>query len=348
MAKKSSAADFRQILAAVKAGKFKPVYLLMGEEDYYIDYLVNLLAEKVVSEGERDFNAITYYGSDSDIGTVIGSAQQYPVFADRKIVFLKEAQTMMNAKSQLEKLASYVQRPNAGTVLVVTYKGDNIPATHPLMKSTNGNDDVVVFKSEKIADYQLGVPVREYCSEKGVNIDDKAVSLLCDYIGNPLSKLFGEIDKLILSMDAGSHEITAETIEKNIGISKDFNSFELLKALTKKEYPKAMMILEYFARNPKNNPAIVTIAVIFNFFSKLCIACALQDKSDNALMAELELKNTFALRDYKDALRNYSFRAVCAILHEIRNTDAQSKGIGSTTDEYDLLKELIFKIFTLK
>lgn len=345
MAKKSTGPTFREVMSAIKKRDFAPVYILMGEEPYYIDQIVKSLENNVVDVADRDFNSIVYYGSDAEIGKVIGSAQQYPVMADRQLVMLKEAQTMSQAKTQLDKLASYVARPNAMTVLVVVYKGDVLPATSALMKRAK-DSDCVVFRSDKLKDYQLSGPIMDYCASKGLGIDEKAVSLLCDYIGNPLSKLFGEIDKLIIAAGSDVKRISPELIERNIGISKDFNTFELVKALARKDYPKAMMIVEYFSRNPKQNPGVMTVAVLFKFFSNLFIASVTRDKSDQSLIAALDLKNSYALRDYRDGLQFYNARQALAAVHSLREYDVHSKGIGSTQNEFELLKELIFKIFT--
>lgn len=344
MAKKPSGPNFRELMTQIKKGEFAPVYILQGEEGYYIDQLVKALENHVVPEEDRDFNATVYYGADAEIANVIASAQQFPVMADRQIVLLKEAQSMYLAKNQLTKLAPYVARPNPTTVLVIVFKGDALPATHALIKKAK-EADAVVFTSDKLKDYQLAGPIVDYCAQQKIGIDDKAVQLLCDYIGNPLSKLFGEIDKLIVAGGKDTARITPELIEQNIGISKDFNTFELVNALARKDYPKSMMIVNYFARNPKQNPGVMTVATLFGFFSRLFVACVTRDKTDQSLMTALDLKNTYALRNYRDALRCYNARQVLAAIHAIRAYDAQSKGIGSTQNEYELLKELIFKIF---
>lgn len=345
MAKKSSGPTFREVMTAIKKKHFAPVYILMGEEPYYLDQISKALENNVVDEEDRDFNSITYYGADTEIGKVIASAQQYPVMASRQIVMLKEAQTMTKAKDQLDKLSSYVGRPNPSTVLVVVYKGDTLSSSSSLIKKTK-NSEAIVFISERLRDYQLATPILEYCQERGWSIDDKAVSLLSDYIGNPLSKLFGEIDKLMLAADSDVKRINADLIERNIGISKDFNTFELVKSLSHKDYPKAMLIVEHFSKNPKQNPGIVIISTLFSFFSKLFIAAVSRDKSDVGLITQLELKNQYALRDYREGLQYYNARQVLAAVHAIREFDCKSKGIGSTQNEYELLKELIFKIFT--
>lgn len=346
MAKKSTGPSFRELMGSIRKRDFAPVYILMGDEPYYLDEIARALENNVVPEEDRDFNSITYYGADSDIGSVIASAQQYPVMAERQLVILKEAQTLSNAKNQLDKLASYVLRPNATTVLVVVYKGDSISSTSQLIKNAKGTD-CVIFKSDRLRDYQLAGPITDYCMSKGFGIDDKAVSLLCDYIGNPLSKLFGEIDKLIVAAGKDVNRINPELIEKNIGISKDFNTFELVKALSKKDFPKSMLIVDYFSKNPKQNPGVMIVATLFNYFSKLFIATITKDKSDASLMAELELKNQYALKDYRDGLQYYNAKMALGAIHALREYDAQSKGIESTQNEYELLKELIFKIFTV-
>ena len=346
MAKKTASPTYRELINQIRKGDYVPVYLLMGEEDYYIDRAVEALEESVVAEDERDFNAATYYGADSDVKDVIARAQQYPLMSDRQLVMLKEAQAMEKAKTNLEKIASYVNHLNPLTVLVISFKGDSLAASSDLVKSIQANGGIV-FKSDRPKDYQLMGPLADYCKEKNVKIDEKSMALLCEYIGSPLSKLFGEVDKLIVS--AGSNAtITPELVEAIIGISKEFNSFELIRHLSVKNFPKAMQIIEYFSRNPKQNPGVMVVATLFNYFSKLFIASISKDKTDAGLMQELELKNSFSLKDYKEGLRYYRAGAIDGIIHAIRSQDTMSKGIGSTQNEYDLLKELIFKIFTIR
>lgn len=347
MAKKSSYSEFRELAVAIKKGDIAPVYLLMGEEDYYIDRLAELLDETVVKKEEKDFNSMTFYGNDSEIAMIIGCCQQFPVMPGKQIVFLKEAQTLWNAKSQLDKLSSYVAKYNPQTVLVVTFKGDALSATTSLAKKINEIGGKV-YKSEKLRDYQLAQPLTDYCSSKGIRLEEKALNLLIDYIGTSLVSLFSAIDKLLLATGGKIKTISSEEVEKNIGISKDFNTFELVKAISIRDYAKSMTIIEYFSRNPKQNPGVMVVSTLFNYFSKLFIASVLKDKSDSSIMAELDLKNSYALTDYRNGLRNYNARMAWGVIHAIREQDAKSKGIGSNQNEYELLKELIFKIFTLK
>lgn len=318
----------------------------MGDEDYYIDKIVEILENVVVPDDEKDFNSTTYYGADVDIRTVISRSQQYPLMSDHQLVILKEAQAMQGAKNQLEKLVPYVKHASSQTILVITFKGDVLGASSQLVKAIQAEGGVV-FNSERLKDYQLSGPLLDYCKERKIKIDNKSVTLLCDYIGSPLSKLFGEIDKLIVA-SGQTREINADLIESIIGISKEYNSYELIKTLSLRDYPGSMRIIEHFAGNPKQNPGVVVIATLFNYFSKLFIASVTKDKSDSNLLHELELKNTYSLTDYRNGLNNYKAGVIDSILHAIRNLDVMSKGVGSTQNEYDLLKELIFKIFTFR
>lgn len=339
-----AASNIRQIISDIDKGKFKPVYFLYGSEAYYIDLIVDHLEASAVAPEDRDFNYNLYYGVDTDIETVVGAAQQFPVMADRKLVILKEAQAMLNAKSQLEKLIPYLEKPNGTAILVVTYKGEKFNAILPVVKAAGKTG--VTFKSESPRDYELPVHVKDYCQQHKTGIDDKAVSMLCDYIGGPLSKLFGELNKLIQIKGSGGGRITSEDVERNIGISKDYNNFEFQKAIQQRNYPKCMAIIKYFHNNPKANPTVVTTAVLFSFFSKLAIAHFVTPRTDAALMSALELKTPYALREMKEGMRNYPPANTINAIHHLREFDAKSKGVNSFQKEYDLLKELVFKIMT--
>lgn len=318
----------------------------MGEEDYYIDKAVEALENKSIEEADKDFNYNVYYGVDADIETIVAACQQLPVMAPRRLVILKEAQSMQRAKQQLDKLAAYVSHANPTTVFAVAFKGDNLNATSDLMKAAN-KSNTVVLKSAKVRDYQLASHVKDYCAMRKCGIDERSVAMLCEYIGGPLTKLFGEINKLISIKGGNGVKIVPEDIEKHIGISKDFNNFELTTALATKNYPRAIAIVKYFKANPKTNPTVVTTATLFNFFSKLVIAHYLPDKSDSSLRLALGLKTQGALNELKGGMKNYNpYRAVNAI-HAIREFDVKTKGVGSYQNEYALLQDLIFKLFTL-
>lgn len=346
--KPSKDLTYRDVLDSIKKKQFASVYLLMGEEPYYIDLIVDALEKNVVEEDNKAFDQLVFYAADSDIEVVVASAQQYPVMGDRQLVILKEAQSMNGAKAQLDKMASYVLHPNPKATLVVAYKGDNLNATSALMKAAaKAGDDVVVFKSPKVKDWQLSAPIKEYCRIRKIGIEEQAVEIMIEYIGNSLQKLFGEIDKLIVAAGPGAPRITAAMVEQNIGISKEFNNFELTKVLSQKDYPRTMRILEYFRKNPKNNPSVMTTAVLFKFFSQLVIAHFSQDKTDNGLMAALQLKTPYALKEIRAGLSMYTPRQAVAAVSALRDFDCKSKGIGSYQNEYDLQRELIFKIFTV-
>lgn len=346
--KTSKELTYRDILDKIYKKDIASVYILMGEEPYYIDLIVDAIERSVVSEDNRAFDQIVFYGADADLEVVAASARQYPVMGDRQLVILKEAQTYPGAKNQLDKLASYVAHPNSKGTFVLAFKGDSLSSTSALMKAaTKLGDIAIVFKSPKIRDYQLPGPIKDYCRQKKIAIEDHAVQILIDYIGNSLQKLFGEIDKLIVGAGPGAQRITAAMVEDNIGISKEFNNFELTKALSVKDYPKTLRILEYFKKNPKNNPSVMTTSVLQKFFSQLVVAHFTQDKTDRGLMEALQLKTPYALREIRDGLQMYTPRQSLAAVSALRDFDCKSKGIGSLQNEYDLQKELIFKIFTV-
>ena len=343
MAQKS----YRDIIADIKKGTPAPVYILMGEEAYYIDLIVRHLEQDLIAEEDRDFNFNLFYGNDADMEAVIACAQQFPVMSDRKLVLLKEGQSAQQAKNVLEKLAPYVANCNPTTVFALVFKGDNLNATSKLMKAASANKGAVVFKSAAVKDWQLPSDVKDYCSGAKVSIEEKAVQLLCEYIGSPLSKLFGELNKLILIKGGQKGiRITCEDIERNIGISKDFNNFELSKAISQRNYPQAIKIIKYFKKNPKQNPYVMAASAIFNLFSRVVICQYTADKSDQGLMSACGLKNSYALREIRDAMRNYNPRQAVNAVHYIREYDAKSKGVGSLQDPFDLLGEAVFKIMT--
>ena len=344
MAKKANDIGIREIISSIRKGNCAPVYILMGEEAYYIDLIVENLERYVINESDKDFNYNVFFGNDADIDYVVATAQQFPVMAPRKLVILKEGQSMIQAKNQLERFAPYVSRPNQNTVFAIVYKGEPLGASSKLIKAAK-EGGAVIFRSDVPRDYELESHVRDYRADRRITIDEKAMKMLCEYIGAPLSKLFGEINKLI-TIKGGTGRITCDDIEKNIGISKDFNNFELINALSVKDYPKAIRIVNYFESNPKLNPTVVTTAVIFNYFSNVVIAHYLPDKSDDSLKSELGLKSKPQLWTLKDGMRNYSPAKAVNAIHHIREFDSKSKGIGSYLNEFDLMRELVFKLFT--
>ncbi len=343
---KTDSPSYRDLIASIRKESFAPIYILMGEEEYFIDSIVEYLEEKVVAPADKDFNQFTYYGADAEIEVVAATARQFPLTGNRQLVVLKEAQAMDRAKTKLDKLASYASHPVNSTVLVIAFKGDKLNATSPLLKAVAAAGGVI-FKSERVKEYNIASHLRDYCSALGVRIEDKAIAMLTELQGTELKKIFSEIDKIIVAEKGNVGTISETLVERYTGFSKDFNNFELTSALSVKDYRKAMTIINYFSLSPAKHPPVVTIGLLFSFFSKLVVANCLKDKSDNSIMRALNARSEYAIRDVKAAMRFYSLRQSAGCISAIRDFDCQSKGIGSTRADFDLLRELIFKIVTL-
>ncbi len=328
------------ILQDVRNKILKPVYLLMGDESYYIDMICNAIVENALEEHERDFNQTILYGADiDDFAVVVNAAKRFPMMAQRQLVVVKEAQNIKG----VDNLLYYLQKPLMSTVLVICHKNGALKNK----KVIAGIENIgVVYESKKLYDNQLPAFVNTYVATKQLTIDPKAASMMADFVGNDLSRLSSELDKLAISLPEGMMRITPEWVERNVGISKDYNNYELLNAIVTRNVLKATQIVQYFERNPKNNPLIVTISVLFNFFSNLMLCYYAPDKSEQGLVQELGLRSTFQARDYVAAMRTYSAMKCVHIIAAIRQYDARSKGIGSgaMSNDGDLLKELVFKI----
>ena len=338
MAKKE--ATFESISRDIAARQFQPVYVFMGEEPYFIDKLTDLLIENVLDEAERDFNQTIFYGADTTAVDVIQAARRFPMMSAYQLVVLKEAQLMRD----LETLAQYVKKPLASTILVINYKYKSLDRRKSLAAAVEKVG--VLFESKKIPDYRMTAFISTLLQQRGVAIDAKASQMLTDFLGNDLNRLSKELDKLASIMaETGSKRVTPELIERNIGISKEYNNFELIKALSAKDVLKANRIAQYFEKNPKNNPLQMTLAVLFNYFSNLLIAYYSKDKSESGLMAAMGLRSAFQLKDYQMGMKHYSAMKVFLSIGEIRKTDAASKGVDSASaSDADLLKELLYKI----
>lgn len=331
--------SFEQIKKDIEARKFHPVYLLMGDESYYIDQLTDHFLEKILPESEKDFNQTILYGSESDAASVITMARSFPMMSDYQLIIVKEAQSL----KKIEELELYTKNPLSSTILVLNYKNGVLDKRKKLYSSIEKNG--VIFESKKIPEYRMPAFVTSYVASKGLGIDPKSAQLLTDFLGNDLSKVTNEIEKLTLSIPASEKRITAELIERNIGISKDFNNYELLKALIEKDILKVNRIAEHFEKNPKNNPYIVTLSVLFNFFSNLMVCYWAKDKSENGIAAELGFKNSYQAKDYVSALKKYNAFKCMDIVSLLRQYDAKGKGVdNSSTSTGELLRELLFKI----
>lgn len=330
---------YEQIVKDIKARKFSPIYLLMGDEPYYIDEITNMLAEAVVPEDMRDFNQTILYGLETNVNDVVISSRRFPMMTDHQLIVIKEAQRL----AKIDDLEVYTKSPLASTVLVIAYKGGTVDKRKKFAATVEKNG--VIFESKKIPDYKMPAFISSFVQGKGMTIDDKSAQMLSDYLGNDLSKLSNELDKLIIALPEGQTRITPEVIEQNIGISKDYNIFELQKAIITKDIFKANQIADYFEKNPKNNPMIMTLSVLFNFFSNLMICYWAPNKTDNGLAQELGLRSPFMARDYVTALKSYNAFKCMNIISLLRTYDAKGKGVDNvSTPDGQLLKELLYKI----
>lgn len=330
---------FENLQTEIKARRFRPIYLLMGDEPYYIDELTDLLIETVLPDEERDFNQTIVYGMETDVASVITLARSFPMMSDYQLIVVKEAQNL----SKIEELEVYAKNPLKSTILVLNYKNGSIDKRKKLWAEIEKHG--VVMESKKIPDYKMPAFISSFIQSKGLGIDHKSAQMLADYLGNDLNKLANETEKLLLAIPPNTKHITAELIELNIGISKDYNNFELLKAIIEKDIFKVNQIADYFEKNPKNNPLIVTLVVLFNFFSNLMICYWAKDKTENGIAAELGFRNPYQAKDYVTAIRHYNAFKCMQILSLLRTYDAKCKGVDNiSASDGELLKELLYKI----
>ncbi len=330
--------EVNQIVSDIKNGQAKPIYILMGEEAYYIDKISEYIEKNVLSEEEKGFNQVVLYGRDVTVEDVIGNAKRFPMMAEKTVVVVKEAQELSRT---IEKFASYVENPQPSTVLVLNYKYKTLDKRKKLHKIASKNG--VVFESKKLYENQVADWIRKVLNGKNYQMEPKAAQMLVEFLGTSLSKISNELDKLILILPEGTI-ITPEHIEKNIGISKDFNNFELRKAIGNKNVLKANQIIKYFSNNPKNNPLVMTISLLNSFFTQLFLYHGLQDKSKGNVAKNLGVSPYF-VDDYVTASRNYPMRKVSQVIGFLRDADVKSKGVGASgLSQADLLKELLFKI----
>jgi len=328
-----------QITKDIKAGLIKPIYFLMGEEPYYIDKLTEFIEQNILQEHERDFNQSILYGRDVTIEDVIGTAKRFPMMADRQVVVVREAQELSRT---IDKLEAYADNPQPTTVLVFAYKYKTLDKRKKITKLL---DKVgVVYESKKLYENQVGDWIKRVLSGQGYSIEPKAVAMLVEFLGTDLSKINNELEKLKIILPKG-HTFTPNDIEENIGFSKDFNNFELRKAIGEKNQVKAYQIIHYFAQNPKDNPLVVTTGLVFGFFSQLLQYHGLKDKSQMNAAKVLKV-NPYFVKDYEVAFRNYPMKKVSTIVSALRIIDVKSKGVGAaSTSQHDLLKELLITIF---
>ena len=330
---------YEEIARNLKNKIYAPVYFLMGEEDYYIDRIADYILEHVLTETEKEFNQTVLYGSDTDIATVINAAKRYPMMSKYQVLVVKEAQNLKN----LEELSYYLKKPMPSTILVICYKHGSLDKRKKLTVELDKAG--VLFESKKLKDAQLPGFITSYLKRKQVEIEPKASEMMAEFVGTDLNRMAGELEKLIITLPKGQRRITPEQIERNIGISKDFNNFELRNALIEKDVFKANQIVKYFEENPKNNPLQVTLAVLFNFFANLMLAYYAPEKNEQGIAAQLSLRSPWQARDYQAAMHRYTGVKVMRIIEAIRQCDVRSKGVGNASiSDGELLRELVYLI----
>ncbi len=337
MAKQEIAIE--DIIKELRNKQFRPIYYLMGEEPYYIDKISEYIATTILTEAEKEFNQTILYGSETDIATVITTAKRYPMMSEHQVIIVKEAQNLKN----IDDLCYYLQKPLTSTILVLCHKNgvlDRRKKVTSLIEKCG-----ILYESKKIKESQLPNFITNYLKKKGITIEPKAAEILSEFVGADLSRLTGELEKLIITLPQGQVRITPEQIEKNIGISKDYNNFELKSALIEKNIFKANQIIKYFEENPKSNPLQMTLSLLFNFFSNLMLAYYAPQKTEQGIAMQLNLRNTWQSKEYLIAMQRYSGVKVMKIIEEIRYSDAKSKGVGNASQTNgEILKELVYKI----
>jgi DNA polymerase-3 subunit delta len=323
----------------IKGGNIKPIYFLMGEEPYYIDKLSEYIEKNILTEDEKGFNQTVLYGRDVAIEDVVSTAKRYPMMADRQVVIVKEAQDLSRT---IDKIESYAENPMPSTVLVFCYKYKTLDKRKKVTKLLAKNG--VVYESKKLYENQVGDWIKRVLAGKKYTIEPKASAMLVEFLGTDLSKINNELEKLQIILPAGS-TISAKDIEENIGFSKDYNVFELRKAIGERNQLKAYKIADNFAQNPKDNPIVMTTGLVFGFFIQLLKYHGLKDKNPKNVASVLGV-NPFFLKDYDVAIKNYPMKKVSQIVASLRDTDVKSKGVGANSlSQADLLREMLYKIF---
>lgn len=328
-----------KIINDIKAGQLKPIYFLMGDEPYYIDIITDYIEKNVLTEDEKGFNQMVLYGRDITMEEVVANAKRYPMMAERQVVIVREAQELSR---NIDKLETYAENPQPTTVLVLAYKYKTLDKRKKVTKALTENG--LVFESKKLYENQVATWITRVIQGKGLRIEPKAAAMLVEFLGNDLSRISNELDKLKIIFPEG-HTVTPKDIEVNIGFSKDYNNFELRTAIGERNQLKAYRIADHFAQNPKDNPLVVTTAMVFSFFAQLLQYHGLKDKSQGNVAKTLRV-SPFFVKDYELAARNFPMKKVSAVVAKLRDVDAKGKGVGANNvTQADLLKELLVTIF---
>ncbi|GET45915.1 DNA polymerase III subunit delta [Capnocytophaga felis] len=330
--------EVKKIIDSIKKGNIAPIYFLMGEEPYFIDVISDYVENNILSEDEKGFNQMVLYGQDVSVSDIVNNAKRFPMMAPYQVIIVKEAQNLGNS---VEDLVSYVENYTPTTILVICYKYKTLDKRKKLVKVLGKSS--VLFESKKLYDRDVMNWIPDVLKEKGYTIHPKATQMLVEFLGTDLSRIRNEMEKLTLVVTQNT-EITPDVIEKNIGISKEFNNFELRKAIGEKDEAKAVRIVRYFADNPKDNPIVVTLGTLYTFFQQLLTYHGLSDQTDRNVASTLKI-NPYFVKEYHTAARNYPMKRVSAIIAGLREIDMKSKGVGAVnTPQSDLLKELIINI----
>ena len=346
---KDSIASYERLRSQIAARQFAPIYLLMGEESYFIDALCDQLTSTILSPAEQAFNQITVYGKDSDAGQIVNLCRQMPMMGSYEVIVVKEAQQLR----QIEKLSHYTAKPQSSTILIICHKEKSVDKRSAFYKQCNSAGEV--FESIRPRDYEIGPWLTQFIAGKGLHISPKAVQMLTDHLGCDIAKISNELDKLVVSLPAGTTDITDTHIEQNVGISKEFNNFELCNAVAMQDVARAMKIADHFAHNPKDNPLLVTVMALYSQFRDMFIINYLRWLSKHKgvafpnemeLMRILKKSNMFAVKELSQQSLRWNNRKVFNVLGLLREYDGKSKGIDTGgMNDGELLRELLLKIF---
>ncbi len=335
--------ELKKMITSFKKDGYKPVYFLMGEEPYFIDFLSDHFTNNVISEEEKSFNQIVLYGKDVSVNDIMSQARQYPFMGDKMLVVVKEAQELVKT---IDQFAAYFKSVQPSTILVFCYKYKTLDKRKELYKTLSKSEFAEIFESNKLKDYQVEGWIKTLISDEKLEIEPKAVAMLVEFLGNDLSKISNEIDKLKIILK-NDKLITADLVEENIGISKEYNNFELINAVAYKNEAKAFGIAKYFALNTKNNPFVVTTSLLYNFFSKLLQYHGMIYKNAGVNPADIAKQlgiNQYGLKDYQAASKIYPMKKVSQVIAVIREIDLKGKGVNGSLSHDDLLKELLIKV----
>ncbi|HCY40987.1 MAG TPA: DNA polymerase III subunit delta [Prolixibacteraceae bacterium] len=328
---------FEEIISNLKKKIYHPIYFLMGDETYFIDKISDYISDNVLTDAEKGFNQTILYGKDTEAHTIIANARRFPMMSNHQVIVVREAQNI----KKIEDLESYAKNPLNSTILVINYKYKTIDKRKTFAKLIDQKG--VLFEAKKIYDNQLPAWIINYLKIQNYSIAPQAAAMISEYLGADLSKVTNELDKLIISVPAGT-QITPDHVERNIGISKEFNVYELQNALGERNLLKANQIINYFGANPSANPIPVTISGLFSYFSKILNYHFLEDKSQNNVASVLQV-HPFFVKTYISAAKNYNIKKLVEIISILREFDMKSKGWGNVSaSPADLQREMIYRI----